>query len=100
MLKALKSIDMFGAPLPTFKLKGKNPTRLRTYAGVAATLGILLLTLFFAILKLQSLMLKRSPSVNTFVERDAFGDGDVFETDSTEFMMAFAVEDYVTGEIR
>ena len=93
-----KKFDMFGAPLPAFNIRGE--TKVRTYAGCVATLCILWIGLIFALLRLQQLVARDFPSVNTFIERDAYDSSDVISLGSQNFMMAFAVVDYVTGEKR
>ena len=98
MDKIFKRFDMFGVPLPAFNIRGE--TKVRTYAGCLATLFILTIGLVFATLRLQLLVGQQHPSVNTFVERDAFDSSDVFKSGSEEFVMAFAVVDYVTGEAK
>ena len=58
-------------------------------------------TFLFAVLKLQHLLSKHNPTVNTFVQRDAFDETDVWRgADNDDFMMAFAVVDFVTGEVK
>ena len=60
---------------------------------------IMYVTFIFATLKLQHLMSKHNPSVNVFVDRDAFDESYIWSgADDPDFMMAFMVADYSTGE--
>ena len=46
-------------------------------------------------------MSKHNPAVNTFVERNAFDESDVWTgADNEDFQMAYTVVDYVTGEVK
>mmetsp|Transcript_35495 Transcript_35495/g.43460 ORF Transcript_35495/g.43460 Transcript_35495/m.43460 type:complete len:199 (-) Transcript_35495:1675-2271(-) len=99
MQSILKKFDLFGVPLPAFNVEGE--TRVTTYAGCFASLLVLALTLLFAMLKLRQLVSRQNPFVNTFVKVDAYGDEEIFATgQNSNFMMAFALEDYITGEIK
>ena len=98
MQKILKRFDMFGIPLPMFNIDGEQ--KVRTYTGCIASLLIMYLTFVFALLKLQKFASRSTPSVNQFVKRDAFEETDVFESAKEGFMMAFALTDYVTGEVK
>lgn len=58
------------------------------------------MTFVFALLKLQKFASRSIPSVNQFVKVDAFDETDIFDSDKEGFMMAFALTDYVTGEVK
>ena len=74
---------------------------MRTYCGGCVSLVIMYVTLLFALLKLQHLLSKHNPTVNVFTEHAVFGESDVWTGGENEdFMMAFAVVDYVSGEVR
>ena len=54
----------------------------------------------FALHKFTHLILKHNPQVNSYEVKDAFGDDYRFETSESDFMLAVAMEDYNTGEIK
>ena len=55
----------------------------------------------FSVLKLQHLLSKHNPQVNSFVERDAFDDQDVYwAEDDDEFMIAFLVTHFIKGDVK
>ena len=74
--KVLLTLDMFGAPLPTFNLKGEE--KVRTHCGGCTSLIIIYVTFLFATLKLQHLLSKHNPTVNTFVQRDALDENEIW----------------------
>ena len=94
----LKKFDMFGAPLPTFNNQGES--KVNTYAGCILSLVVLTVTILFSLVKLRHLAARQNPFVNTYVRRDAYGESDVFKTSDNGFMMAFTLQDYITGEIK
>ena len=96
--RMLLTLDMFSEPLPAFNIDGSGSVR--TYCGGCVSLLMMYVIFLFAVLKFQHLISKHNPSVNTFVERDAFDENDVWVGSETDFMMAFAVTDYLTGEIK
>ena len=70
---------------------------MKTSLGAIMSMFILCLAFLFALLKLQHLLTRSSPSVSKFVEDEAFDGSTVYNTASDDFMMAFAVENYLTG---
>lgn len=64
------------------------------------TILIVYVTFVFASLKLMHLLSHHNPQVNESVEIDAFGPDYIYETATGDFMLAVAVEDYLTGEIK
>lgn len=86
----LLSMDMFGAPAPTFNIRGEG--EVRTYLGGIISSAIIAVTILFSLLKMQHLLSKHNPSVNVFKDINAWGIGDVMmPADSDNFMIAFAV---------
>ena len=56
--------------------------------------------MIFGLLKLQHLLSKHNPSVNSFIKRDALDETDVWQYDEQdEFMMAFAVTQFPEVDI-
>ena len=85
----LKKFDLFAAPLPGFNIGGE--TTVQSNTGGLVSISILSVTLLFALLKLQDLLTKHNPTISSFVEEDAFGPSDKFDTGHDDFMMAFAL---------
>ena len=83
----VKNIDMFGAQVPTFNLRGREDVK--TSAGALASMVIIVLTFLFGLLKLQYLVERKNPSIVANTRNLAFGER--FNTGSDDFMMAFAV---------
>ena len=77
----LLSVDIFGAPIPTFNLKGEQ--HVRTYCGSCVSLMIIYVTFLFAILKLQHLFSMHNPTVNTYVEREALDENEFWRGDES-----------------
>ena len=95
----LLTLDMYQEPLPTFNIAGFS--NVRTHCGGLTTLIIILVLFMFALLKLQHLLSKHNPQVNSFVEKDAFDENDVWTTgDSDDFMMAFTATHFINGEVK
>ena len=89
-------MDNHGASLPMFNLRGASGVS--TCCGGVLTFITIYITFLFALLKLTHLVAKKNPVVNTFARMDFFSSEDVFRPDEENYMMAFAVEDYLTGE--
>ena len=70
MPNMLLTLDMFGSPLPSFNIKGEDTVR--THFGGCVSFIIMFVAFLFATLKLQHLLSRHNPSVNYFVERDAY----------------------------
>ena len=64
------------------------------------TFAILFITMLFAATKLSNLLLRNNPEVNIYVEKDVFSNENRFEAKEHNFMMAFALSDYVTKELK
>ena len=63
MPKFLKSVDMFGAPVPNFNMRGR--AEVKTSCGACISMVIFILTLLFGMLKLQHLVVRKNPSIVT-----------------------------------
>ena len=96
--EVLKQIDLFGKPMPGFNLRGKD--EVNTSCGGFISLVILFITIMFGCLKLSHLMTRKGPTINTYVQTDAFSGEDHYNTVDNNFMVAFSVEDYLTYEFK
>ena len=95
----LLTLDMFKEPLPAFNIEGEG--HIRTYCGGCVSLIIVYVLFLFAMLKLTHLMSRQNPQVNTYVEREAFDESDIwYVEDAQDFMIAFAVTHFITGEVK
>ena len=92
----LLTLDMYREPLPGFNIEGS--THVRTYCGGCITLIISLVLFMFSTLKLQHLLQKHNPVVNTHVKVDEFDEKDVwYGAEDEDFMMAFALSRFPIG---
>ena len=88
LLEPLKKLDLFGRPLPQANLGGME--QVQTHYGGCISLLFAFITFLFASLKLQHLLSKHNPQVNSFVEESAFDIDDKFSIAShSDFMIAF-----------
>jgi len=53
---------MFGAPIPSFNIRGK--TTVKSFTGGSVSLAIIFIVFLFAALKLTHLFSKHNPSIN------------------------------------
>ena len=58
-----RNIDIFGKPVPSFNLDGKDT--IKTTIGACMTLIIVILTLAFGLLKMRHLFERKNPIINT-----------------------------------
>ena len=89
----MKNLDSFAAPVPSFNLQGE--TAIKTTAGASLSILISLLTLAFAIIKLDHLLLRKNPNLNT--NESALQPGESYSVQDEDLMIAFAMEQLDTG---
>ena len=77
---------MFGTEVPTFNMQGR--AKVTTLCGACVTILILILTLAFALVKVEHLALRKNPSLTT--NSSPLEASTTFYTDSDDFMVAFA----------
>ena len=94
----LKKLDLFGVQLPNFNLRGRET--IRTSSGGVMSLGIATITFLFAAVKMVHLTSRFNPNVSYYIENDYFTDEFKFNFGREQFMLAFAVEDYFTLELK
>ena len=95
MPKMLKKVDMFGAEIPEFNIRGDRSVK--TNIGGCCSIIIIYLSLMYAAHKFNHLVTRHNPQVVSYQVRDVFDVDDRFETSKSDFMLAVAVEDYSTG---
>ena len=90
----VKRVDRYGADLPSFNLKGKESVK--TFSGGIMTVIILAITLLFAGIKMEQLVMRKNPDVTKNIIEDFHGtDEKVLLMDEngqggTDFKMAFS----------
>ena len=87
--KMLHGVDVFPRAVPTFTLLGKN--NVTTPAGGCVTLFIFGITMLFACVKLQQMLLRHNPDINSFIDHDVIESDETFDTSQNDFTMAFAL---------
>ena len=87
-MQFIKSLDMFGAPVPNLNLRGR--AEVKTYCGAYISMMIFILTLLFGILKLQHLAAHKNPQIMT--NKIPLEEDEPFNIGVDDFMMAFAVK--------
>ena len=96
--RALKQVDIFGRPVPTFNLYGKE--KIKTISGGVVSLLIPIIVLFFACFKFIHLIHRLNPNVSQVIQRNFYSDSDIFDTKEEKWRIAFALEDYLTKEMK
>ena len=95
----LKGFDLFSEALPNFNIAGRNSVQ--TNAGGCASLFIVVVTILFVAQKLQIMLLRKDKIVSTYHDSEIDEKfSEKFDTRENNFMMAFALSDSVTGEIK
>ena len=91
---SLKKLDLFGQPLPAFNLKGKS--EVNTFCGSMVSLLLIYVVIMFGTLKLTHLLSHHGPTINTFMQKNAFTSEDIYNSVENDFMVAVTLEDYYT----
>ena len=92
--KFLKNVDIFGEPVPSFKISGKGS--IKTFTGALISMTIIFLTITFGLIKLQHLLQRKNPTmISNMAPLEA---GQEYSTAQDEFMIATVAENYNTGD--
>ena len=94
----IKQLDMYGLPMPGFNIEGEQV--MTTNTGGVVSVMIIYVTLLFAILKFVNMLNKENPTVFSYFEPDAVDVDYMFNMIDEDFMIAFSLEDYNTGETK
>ena len=87
--------DMFAAPVPVFNIRGQ--TEVRTFVGSFMSVSLMMVTILFAIQKLQVMLLRKRPDIIVFTD-DAGTDSSLkFNVVDQDFMMAFSASQWDKG---
>lgn len=92
----LEKIDIFGAPLPAFNIKGT--TVVHTVSGGLTTFLIIVVMLAYASIKTIQLFSKHHNNVVQITEKNFFDYHDRLDLNEIGFRLAFSVEGYHSRE--
>ena len=84
-------------PIPSFNLKGE--TRVNTVFGGMITVGILTLTLAYAILKGIDLVTRKNPTINDYLIPSHFDALESVNLNEIGFKVAFSFRNYFSEEL-
>ena len=94
----IKKLDLFGTPYPIFNIDGSST--LTTNTGGVFSILIFYVVFVFGVVKFAQMFSRDNPSVNTYFEKEVYTIEDKFNMVDEEFMVAFSLEDYNTGEAK
>ena len=94
----LERFDIFGKPLPGFNIKGRQ--QVNTMFGGASRLLLLMIVMLYAATKLIHLMSKANPNVSSYIREGSFTEEDILNLNQMNFKIAFAVEGFVTKDLK
>ena len=95
-LDFLKKVDIFDAAMPTFNLNGEKSVR--TVCGGVITIVILCITFLFSSTKFEQMLRRQNPTVNNYLRKDEFAGDERLSLTESNFMMAFTLEHFISGE--
>ena len=95
---ALHTLDHYGRSLPVFNLRGQ--TKIHTYCGSLTSLSVYIIMLLFAVIKFNHLVAKHNPNIAQVLQKNTYDENDRFVPVDENFMLAFTLEDYLTGEVK
>ena len=94
----LERIDIFGADLPVFNLKGE--TQVLTKTGGCLSLVVMVVFLTYGLLKFMQMMDKHNPFISEMTEKNIFDYKTRLNLNEINFKMAFSVEGYLDNQVR
>ena len=83
----IKNLDIFGAPIPAFNLRGRD--KVKTSCGAIISIIIMTITGLFAILKFEHMLIKKNPNITS--NTGPIDKTERFSLVQDHFMMAFSV---------
>ena len=98
MPNMLKNVDIFAADLPKFNMRGEET--IKTNIGGCCSIIVIYISLMYAAHKFNHLVTRHNPQVLSYEVENAFGEEDRLDTSQSDFMLAVALEDFNTGEIK
>lgn len=92
----MKSLDIFGVPIPSFNLKGKMTVQ--TGIGGVVSFFIMLIMVLYASLKFIHLIEKENPNVSESHIPNYYGIDDEINLSEIDFHFAFSMEGVLSNE--
>ena len=92
--KLVKGLDIFGAPLPQFNLRGEG--EVKTLIGGIVSFVIMIVTFLFAAVKMQQLLEYKNPSIAIFNQEIEASVDNSYKVNEG-FMIAFGLDTYGRG---
>ena len=89
---------MFGAPLPTFNLKGKNTVH--TVSGGIMTFLVILVMLIYGSIKMFHLVSRDNPNIVAYLERNYYTHNNHLDLNKIDFHLAFSFEGFHSRELK
>ena len=97
-LAIAEKLDLFSSPLPTFNLSGKPA--ITTYTGGFLSIGIIIVMMSYAYLKLDQLMAKHNPNISTLNEQAVYDSSEVLDFTEINFRVAFSMVSFFGRETK
>ena len=94
----LRSVDIFGKPLPAFNLKGNST--IHTMTGGVVTFCIIVIILVYSSMKLIQLFDRHTPTVSQVLDKNVFDYNEQINLNEIKFRVAFSVEGYHSREMK
>ena len=96
--EVFKKIDIFGAKLPSFNIKGE--TQVRTVTGGLLTSVLIVIFIGYATVKLTHLLDKKNPLIAERKQNNFYDSSTKVNFNEIGFKMAFSVEGYLDSKIK
>ena len=87
--------DMFAARVPSFNFHGQDS--IKTTIGTCMSMAIICLTLIYALLKLQHMLLFKNPDIIEFTDLTAHDASKKYSLTDNDFIAAISVENWTAG---
>ena len=79
----VESFDLFGTSIPSFHVAGSDQVRTKT--GSLLSIGLIGITLLFALMKLKSMISRAQPNINVFEDKGALSEEDRLDPTDDKF---------------
>ena len=90
--------DLFERPLPSFNVRGRDAVP--SCAGGSVSIVAMAVLLIYSLMKLQTLLLRDSPSVSGYIDKHTFSATDKLNLEDVGMRFAFTIEGYLDHELR
>ena len=96
ILNTIKSMDIFGRPMPGFNIKGTK--QVHSLLGSVCTLMIFITVLMYASAKFVQLHVRHNPNISTYEEAKFYSKDDPMNLNQVNFRFAISFEGYHDSE--